>query len=249
MLASHSKNWQPLGRLRPDHRTILADDRKGELYFICKRGMDVALSASLLVLLTPLFVLIAAAIKLETRGPVLFVHERIGARRRFEGGRNTWEIQPFPCFKFRSMVEGADQSVHREYIRAFAHGRVIRADGVGAKFKLAQDSRITQVGRILRRTSLDELPQLLNVLRGEMSLVGPRPVPSYEVAEYAESDVERLAARPGITGLWQVKGRSEVPFGEMIRMDRDYVRRQSLWLDLRILLATIPAVLSGRGAK
>ena len=105
------------------------------------------------------------------------------------------------------------------------------------------------MGRLLRTTSLDELPQLLNVLRGEMSLVGPRPVPPYEVAEYTESDTERLAALPGITGLWQVKGRAEVPFGEMIRMDREYVHRQSLWLDLQILVATIPAVLSGRGAK
>jgi len=229
--------------------TILADNRNGELYFICKRAIDVALSALLLILLTPLFFLIAGAIKLETRGPVFFVHERIGARRRFERGRNIWETRPFSCFKFRSMVEDADESVHREYIRAFAHDRVVAAEGAGAKFKLAQDLRVTQVGRVLRKTSLDELPQLLNVLRGEMSLVGPRPVPPYEVTEYAESDVERLAALPGITGLWQVRGRSEVPFGEMIRMDREYVHRQSLWLDLQILIATIPAVLSGRGAK
>ena len=229
--------------------TILADDTRGELYFICKRCIDVALSTLLLILLAPLFLLIGGAIKLETRGPALFVHERIGARRRLAHGRHTWEIRPFPCFKFRSMVEGADQAVHREYIRSFARGHAMAAEGVGAKFKLAQDSRITDVGRILRRTSLDELPQLLNVLRGEMSLVGPRPVPAYEVAEYGESDIERLAALPGITGLWQVKGRSQVAFGEMIRMDREYVRRQSLWLDLQILLATIPAVLSGRGAN
>jgi lipopolysaccharide/colanic/teichoic acid biosynthesis glycosyltransferase len=229
--------------------TMLADDGNRELYFICKRFIDVALSTLLLVPLAPLFFLIAGAIKLETAGPVLFVHERVGARRRFERGRNTWEIRSFPCFKFRSMVAGADQSVHEEYIRAFVHGRVAAADGADVKFKLTQDSRITHVGRILRKTSLDELPQLLNVLRGEMSLVGPRPVPLYEVAEYAESDVERLAALPGITGLWQVRGRSEVPFGEMIRMDREYVRRQSLWLDLQILLATIPVVLWGRGAK
>jgi lipopolysaccharide/colanic/teichoic acid biosynthesis glycosyltransferase len=229
--------------------TILADLGNRELYFSCKRFIDVALSASLLVLLAPLFFLIAGAITLETAGPVLFVHERVGTRRRFVRGRNTWEIRPFPCFKFRSMVAGADQSVHEEYIRAFVHGRVTAAEGADAKFKLTQDPRITHVGRILRKTSLDELPQLLNVLRGEMSLVGPRPVPLYEFAEYAESDVERLAALPGITGLWQVRGRSEVPFGEMIRMDREYVRRQSLWLDLQILLATIPAVLSGRGAK
>ena len=228
---------------------MLADDGNRKLYFICKRFIDVALSTLLLVLLAPLFFSIAAAIKLETAGPVLFVHERVGARRRIEQGRNTWEIRSFSCFKFRSMVAGADQSVHQEYIRAFVHGRVTAVEGADVKFKLARDSRITHVGRILRKTSLDELPQLVNVLRGEMSLVGPRPVPPYEVAEYTESDVERLAALPGITGLWQVRGRSEVPFGEMIRMDREYVRRQSLSLDLQILLATIPAVLFGRGAK
>ncbi|MGH9896190.1 MAG: sugar transferase, partial [bacterium] len=121
--------------------------------------------------------------------------------------------------------------------------------GSGARFKLSNDPRVTRVGRVLRRMSLDELPQLFNVLKGEMSLVGPRPVPLYEVAEYGESDTERLAALPGITGLWQVRGRAEIPFSEMVRLDCEYVRNQSLWLDLKILAATIPAVVSGRGAR
>jgi lipopolysaccharide/colanic/teichoic acid biosynthesis glycosyltransferase len=228
---------------------ILGDVGNHELYFICKRSIDVGLSALLLVLLTPLLLLIAVAIKLETTGPVLFVQERVGARRRFDRGRTTWKIRRFPCFKFRSMVAGADQSVHQEYVRAFVHGQAAANQGAAAKFKLTQDRRITHVGRMLRQTSLDELPQLLNVLRGEMSLVGPRPVPPYEVAEYAEADIERLAALPGITGLWQVRGRANVPFDEMMRMDREYVHRQSLWLDLQILVATIPVVLLGRGAK
>jgi exopolysaccharide production protein ExoY len=180
---------------------------------------------------------------------VFFVHQRVGVKRRSEAGRTKWEVREFPFYKFRSMVHGADQSLHQGHIRAFVQGQLPIRDGVCAKFKIANDVRITRVGRVLRRTSLDELPQLLNVLRGEMSLVGPRPVPSYEVAEYQASEMERLAALPGITGLWQVNGRGEVPFSEMIRLDRDYVRNQSLWLDFKILAATIPAVVSGRGAK
>ena len=229
--------------------TLLGDDGNRELYFLSKRLIDVVLSAVLLVLLAPLLCLIAVAIKLDGAGPVLFVQDRVGARRRVTGRRTTWEIGRFPCLKFRSMVAGADETVHQKYIHAFVHGQLTTAEGANAKFKLARDTRITQVGRLLRRTSLDELPQLLNVLRGEMSLVGPRPVPPYEAAEYTESEIERLAALPGITGLWQVKGRADVPFGEMIRMDREYVHRQSLWLDLQILVATIPVVLSGRGAR
>jgi lipopolysaccharide/colanic/teichoic acid biosynthesis glycosyltransferase len=228
---------------------MLADEGHRELYFTCKRCLDVVLSALFIVLLLPLFVLIAIAITLDTPGRVFFVHTRVGARRRSDGGKRTWEVRPFQFYKFRTMFAKADQSIHEEYIRAFVHGRVNPAQGSAAQFKLARDPRVTRVGRVLRRTSLDELPQLFNVLKGDMSLVGPRPVPVYEVAEYRESDTARLAALPGITGLWQVKGRSEVPFAEMMRMDREYVRNQSLWLDFQILVATIPVVLSGRGAR
>jgi lipopolysaccharide/colanic/teichoic acid biosynthesis glycosyltransferase len=219
------------------------------LYHWCKRLIDLVLASLLLLLLLPLLLLIAVAIKLETAGPVLFVQERVGVRRRAHRGRTRWEIRLFDIYKFRSMFAGADPSLHEQYIRAFVRGRLEAGDGKSAGFKLEQDRRVTRVGRILRRTSLDELPQLFNVLKGEMSLVGPRPVPAYEVAEYAESDAERLTAVPGITGLWQVYGRGHVPFPVMMRMDREYARNQSLWLDLKILAATIPAVLSGRGAK
>ena len=218
-------------------------------YFLCKRLIDLILASLLFLVLLPLMLLVALAIKLDTRGPVFFVHQRVGVKRRSEAGRTNWEVREFPFYKFRSMANGADQSLHQGHIRAFVQGQLPVADGVGAKFKLANDHRITRVGRVLRRTSLDELPQLLNVLRGEMSLVGPRPVPPYEVAEYQAADMERLAALPGITGLWQVNGRGEVPFSEMMRLDREYVRNQSLWLDCKILAATIPAVVSGRGAK
>jgi lipopolysaccharide/colanic/teichoic acid biosynthesis glycosyltransferase len=147
------------------------------------------------------------------------------------------------------MVQDADPTAHQAFIKAFAEDRVESSGTNGAKFKMTEDPRVTRVGRMLRRTSVDELPQLMNVLRGDMSLVGPRPVPTYEVAEYRAWHRERLAALPGITGLWQVNGRSQVSFDDMIRMDIDYVRSRSLWLDVRILLLTLPAVLAGRGAQ
>jgi lipopolysaccharide/colanic/teichoic acid biosynthesis glycosyltransferase len=223
-------------------------NRRRRIYFICKRCMDVLLAASLLVLLAPLLLIIAVLIKLDSPGPVIFAQERVGARRRYKDGRAIWEIRNFPFYKFRSMVHGADQSLHQMYIKAWVEGRVEASGTAGVKFKLHNDPRVTRVGRILRKTSLDELPQLVNVLKGEMSLVGPRPVPTYEVVEYETAHYDRLAALPGITGLWQVKGRCQVSFEDMIRMDVDYVRNQSLWLDIKILFLTIPAVLSGKGA-
>jgi lipopolysaccharide/colanic/teichoic acid biosynthesis glycosyltransferase len=230
-------------------RVDVAVEHNSAPFFLCKRLLDLILASLLFLLLLPLMLLVAFAIKVDTPGPVFFVHQRVGAKRRSESGRTTWEVREFPFYKFRSMVHGADQSLHQGHIRAFVQGQLPVSDGACAKFKIANDLRITRVGRLLRRTSLDELPQLLNVLRGEMSLVGPRPVPSYEVAEYQASEMERLAALPGITGLWQVNGRGELPFSEMVRLDREYVRNQSLWLDCKILAATIPAVVSGRGAK
>ncbi len=226
----------------------LTVDGERRIYFVCKRLIDLVLTTVLLVVLLPLMVIIAVAITVETPGPVLFVQDRVGVRRRAAGGRTYWTSRTFPFYKFRSMVAGADQSLHAEHVRAFVEGRLNSGRHSGATFKLAHDPRVTRVGRILRRTSLDELPQLFNVLKGDMSLVGPRPVPAYEVAQYRKSDAERLAAMPGITGLWQVNGRCDVPFAEMIRLDRDYVRNQTIWLDLKILIGTIPAILSGRGA-
>ncbi|HEY1303107.1 MAG TPA: sugar transferase [Vicinamibacterales bacterium] len=217
-------------------------------YFLAKRVIDLALGSSLFVLLLPLMAILAVAVKLDSRGPVLFVQDRVGVRRCSWHGGVYWELRPFRCLKFRSMVAGADQSLHRQHVRAFVRGQLVADEG-RTRFKLANDSRVTRLGHLLRRTSLDELPQLVHVLKGEMSLVGPRPVPLYEVAEYRESDAERLMALPGITGLWQVNGRADVPFIDMMRMDCEYVRNQSLWLDLKILAATVPAVLSGRGAK
>ena len=158
-------------------------------------------------------------------------------------------IRNFTMYKFRSMVQNADSSVHEAYIKDFVEGRAQATPENGGKFKLTNDLRVTPLGRLLRKFSLDELPQLINVLKGDMSLVGPRPVPPYEVACYGNGHHKRLAALPGITGFWQVKGRGRVTFEEMIRMDIQYVENASLWLDLKVLFLTIPAVLSRRGAE
>jgi lipopolysaccharide/colanic/teichoic acid biosynthesis glycosyltransferase len=231
-------------------RMALVDDRtENDVYFAVKRGADVILAGLLLILLFPLIVLIAILVKLDSAGPILFTQERVGAKRQWLGRQAVWIVQNFTMYKFRSMVQNADSSVHEAYIRDFVEGRVQPTQGSGGKFKLTNDARVTRVGRLLRKFSLDELPQLFNVLIGDMSLVGPRPVPPYEVACYGNGHHKRLAALPGITGYWQVKGRCQVAFEEMIRMDLEYIRNASLWLDFRILFLTIPAVLSRRGAE
>jgi exopolysaccharide biosynthesis polyprenyl glycosylphosphotransferase len=189
---------------------------------IAKRTLDIAFSAFLLLLLAPLIAAIAVAIKVESRGPVLFRQLRVGR------GRTT-----FGMLKFRSMYQDA----------------ALRLNDDGVMVKVREDPRTTRVGRLLRRFSLDELPQLLNVLRGEMSLVGPRPLISEESAALDESwHVRRFDLHPGMTGPWQIQGRSETPFHEMIRLDYQYVSGWSLARDVEILLATVPAVLAGRGA-
>jgi lipopolysaccharide/colanic/teichoic acid biosynthesis glycosyltransferase len=227
-----------------------AQYRDNSLYFRCKRCLDIVLAISLLVILAPLLLLIAILIKLDTPGSIFFVQERVGAKRVWKNGRRRWEVRNFPFYKFRSMIQNADQSLHEDYIIAWVAGQAGEPSTTSeTKFKIVNDPRITRIGKILRKTSLDELPQLVNVLKGEMSLVGPRPVPTYEVGQYQAQHYQRLTALPGITGLWQVKGRCQVSFEEMIDMDIEYIRNQSLWLDIKILALTLPAVMSGRGAE
>lgn len=209
-----------------------------------KRTLDIVAATVLLILLSPLLAIIAIAIKLDSSGPVLFTQQRVGSKRDWGG----WETTPFQIYKFRSMFHNSDESRHQDYIKEFVNGSVEASDEE-ACFKLNGDDRITRVGRVIRRASIDELPQLLNVLRGEMSLVGPRPVPQYEVDGYLPWHLERLDALPGMTGFWQVYGRGRVTFDEMMRMDIKYVRSQSIWLDLKLLVLTIPAVLRGSGAE
>ena len=194
------------------------------------RLLDVIVAIVMAVVLAPLILAIVVIIKLESRGPVLFRQERVGRGRRL-----------FRVAKFRTMHHGAEDGVHRDHIVALI------ASGQPAA-KLADDARVTRVGGFLRRTSLDELPQLWNVLRGDMSLVGPRPPIPYEVERYPAHWHERFAVKPGITGLWQVTGRSEVSLQRMIELDIEYVRKRSVWFNAWILLRTVPAVLTGRGA-
>ncbi|MFB3814505.1 MAG: sugar transferase [Terriglobales bacterium] len=215
-------------------------------YYRWKRVIDVVGASVLLVIFAPLMLLITVLIKLDSRGSVFFVQQRVGARHIRRGDWMLCVLCTFPFYKFRSMVENADSAVHVDYIRKFVSDRTKNVADV--TFKLQSDHRITRLGRLLRRSSCDELPQLFNVIRGDMSLVGPRPIPTYEAQLYRDSDFQRLTALPGITGIWQVKGRGKVPFDEMMRMDKHYASRSSFWLDLKILLLTIPAVLTGRGA-
>jgi exopolysaccharide biosynthesis polyprenyl glycosylphosphotransferase len=195
-----------------------------------KRATDVVGAALALALALPLMLLIALAVKLSSEGPVFFVQERFGRNKR-----------RFPMIKFRTMVAGAEEMQEALETRNEVRGPV---------FKIRDDPRVTPLGRLLRRTSLDELPQLLNVLRGEMSLVGPRPLPTRDVLRFREAWLmRRFSVRPGITGVWQVSGRSEVAFDDWTAMDLHYIEHWSYGLDLRVLARTIPAVLTGRGAQ
>jgi exopolysaccharide biosynthesis polyprenyl glycosylphosphotransferase len=195
---------------------------------LLKRIMDVAVSTVLLICLSPLMGLVALAIRLDSPGPVLFRQQRVG--------RNG---APFTLLKFRSMRVGAEEQLDEVIALNEASGPI---------FKVRNDPRMTRVGRFLRRTSIDELPQMINVLRGEMSWVGPRPPIPQEVEKYEDWHRRRLEVSPGITGLWQVSGRSEIPFDEMVMLDIYYIENWSLGMDIRILLRTVPAVLTGGGA-
>jgi exopolysaccharide biosynthesis polyprenyl glycosylphosphotransferase len=194
-----------------------------------KRAFDVAFTAAMLVLLAPLFGVVAALIKLTSRGPVFFKQTRVGLRGRW-----------FEMYKFRSMVADAEEL--KEDLLAFNELE-------GPVFKIRQDPRITPLGRFLRRYSIDELPQLINVLRGEMSIVGPRPPLPLEVSQYAPWQRRRFSVRPGLTCFWQVEGRNEIGFEEWTYLDLKYVDHWSLAQDLGLVLKTVPAVLSGHGAS
>lgn len=204
-----------------------------------KRGVDILLSLVLLIILAPLLLIIAGLIKLSSPGPVIFRQVRVGQM-----------LKPFMMCKFRTMYANADHGVHHHYVSWFiTSSDKGQEQDQNAFFKLKNDTRITPLGHFLRRTSLDELPQLWNVLIGEMSLVGPRPPLWYELQQYKPWHRRRvLEAKPGITGLWQVVGRSRTTFDEMVRLDLQYARTMSLWGDIKILLATPVAVITGKGA-
>lgn len=205
-----------------------------------KRVLDVVAASIGLLITMPFAVVIAVLIKISSPGPVLFRQSRVGR-----------DGKPFMFYKFRSMSVGNDDSQHRKYIKLFIEGNeeeLRKLQGGKKLYKMTSDDRITLVGRFLRRTSLDELPQLLNVLKGEMSMVGPRPHLAYEVELYKEWHRRRLQGMPGITGWWQIHGRSRVPFDQAVEMDIWYLERQSLILDIRIMLRTVTKAIVGRGA-
>ena len=233
------KDWTADRKLYPDlkHKT----PRK-RLTLAIKRVMDFGASALILLTISPILAAVALIIKLTSKGPVIFRQERLGQ----SGAR-------FNCLKFRTMYANNDPKIHQEYIAQFIAGKegASNAPESGKKpvYKITNDPRVTPIGRLLRKTSLDELPQFWNVLRGEMSLVGPRPPVPYEFEIYDTWHRRRvLELKPGITGLWQVSGRSSTTFDDMVRLDLRYCRSWSLWLDIRILLATPTAIFTGQGA-
>lgn len=215
--------------------------RKRTLARFCKRTLDIIGALMGLILFAPIMIAAALAVKLSSPGPVIFSQIRIGQK----GKR-------FKFYKFRSMYTDSDDHCHREYVSGLIEGKHEElnqgADGEPC-YKIKNDGRITPLGRMLRRLSIDELPQLFNVLKGEMSLVGPRPPIPYEVEKYKPWHLRRiLEIQPGITGLWQVEGRSRTSFNEMVRLDLRYLKNWSLWLDIKILLKTVKAVFAAKGA-
>ena len=205
----------------------------GTAYRLSKRALDIAASAFGLLVLSPVLLGIAAAVRINSPGPILFRQTRIGL-----GGR------PFACFKFRTMIPGADPGTHQRHV-----SRLIRraaSAGSSVWVPIEGDERITSVGRFLRRSHLDELPQLLNIVRGEMSLVGPRPPIPYEVELYEPWHLRRLSVVPGLTGLWQVEGWGRLSFDEGVKLDLEYVERRSFALDVWIILRTVSQIVRGR---
>jgi lipopolysaccharide/colanic/teichoic acid biosynthesis glycosyltransferase len=238
-------NWDHDKSGRPSNPSLYPDlsspDRARHSLLYIKQGMDIVGSALTLTLFSPLLLVIALAIKASSKGPVLFRQQRVGQYG-----------QCFTFLKFRSMHIDNDNSVHKEYVTKLISGCAEHKPSKGNRegiYKLTNDKRVTSVGKFLRRTSLDELPQLVNVLMGDMSLVGPRPAIPYELAAYQTWHRRRvLEVKPGITGLWQVSGRSSVKFDEMVRLDLRYATSWSPWLDFKILMRTPRAVIGGAGA-
>ncbi|HXH47967.1 MAG TPA: sugar transferase [Terriglobia bacterium] len=229
--ASNWENWSGL------YRDLREKESGKKLHRTTKRGLDIIASAVALLVLSLPMAVIALLIKLSSKGPILFRQSRVGYRG-----------VPFTFLKFRTMRHCNDGSVHKEFIQRFISGEMNSA-GQAPVFKITDDPRVTRIGKFLRKTSLDELPQFWNVLTGEMSLVGPRPPIPYEVEYYDIWHRRRiLEVKPGLTGLWQVKGRSRTTFNDMVRLDLQYAKTWSIWLDLKILFETPLAMISGDGA-
>lgn len=215
-------------RTRQRLKLLVWEAGLGALY-ACKRIMDVLIAATALLLFLPLFIVVAIAICIEDGRPVFFVQKRVGLNGR-----------EFPFFKFRSMYRDAEAR------KAALTAQNESGDGV--TFKMRNDPRVTRIGRFIRRFSIDEMPQVLNVLSGDLAIVGPRPPVPREVAQYTLAERKRLHVKPGLTCLWQIQGRSDIPFKQQVRLDLQYIQSQSIWKDIVIILKTVPAVLLGKGA-
>lgn len=220
-----------------------------QLYFFTKRLIDIIFSFLGLVVCAPIFVLMYIAIRLESSGNPIYVQERVGAELRKVDGKDVWVQKRFNMYKFRTMRSNSSSKIHQNFIEAYIAGdeeqmALLQRNQAGQenRYKLNGDPRITRTGKFLRKTSLDELPQLVNVLLGEMTLVGPRPPIPYEVVLYKPDHLKRLNTKQGITGYWQVNGRSSTSFEEMVQLDAQYIKEQSLRLDMKILFQTFAEV-------
>ncbi len=228
-----------------------ADEQKKE-YYALKRVIDFMIAIMLLAVALPVMLLIAIAIFIYSPGPIFFKQERVGAKRQRYGQYAYWKKVHFTCYKFRTMKLNADSTSHREYVKALIENdhekmQTLQGGTTGIR-KLVDDPRVIRPGKFLRKLSLDELPQFWNVVLGDMSLVGPRPAIPYEVDMYKPWHLKRLEAQPGITGLQQVTARCTVDFDQQVQFDIEYIEKQSLWLDVQILLKTPLAVISSKGA-
>lgn len=234
----------------PNLLGLVAKDRTG--YYLSKRILDFCVALVLLVLLSPVMILIAVLIFIYSPGPVFFVQERVGAKRHFKNQEVYWKKVNFGCVKFRTMKLNADSAIHQAYVKALIENNEEQMAALQSQttkvHKLVKDARIIRPGHFLRKLSLDELPQLWNVLRGEMSLVGPRPAIPYEVDMYKPWHLRRLEAQPGITGLQQITARCTAEFDQQVKLDIEYVEKQSFFLDLIIILKTPLVVFSTKGA-
>lgn len=202
--------------------------RKSPVYKRIKRAMDVLLSAAALIVLSPVFLVTAAAVKYEDHGPVFFVQQRAGK-----------DMKPFSMYKFRSMYVNADEKLHE---------MMKDNEQTGHAFKIKNDPRITRTGKVIRRFSIDELPQLINIIKGDMSIVGPRPILTFQMEACSEYEKQRLVVQPGLTCYWQVGGRANIKWEEWVELDLDYIEDMSLWTDIKMIVRTVPAVFDSDGA-
>jgi lipopolysaccharide/colanic/teichoic acid biosynthesis glycosyltransferase len=234
----------------PDFISLVTNNRN--VYYAAKRLLDILVALLMIMVLSPVMLIAAIAIVIYSPGPVLFVQERVGARRQFHNGCSYWKKVNFKCYKFRTMKVNANPAVHMAYVKALIENdqkqmTILQGEATETR-KLIHDSRITRPGAFLRKISLDELPQLWNILRGDMSLVGPRPAIPYEVEMYKPWHRHRFEAQPGLTGLQQVMARCSTDFDQEVQFDIEYIKEQSFWLDLKIILRTPFVVISTKGA-